>query len=128
MTRTVFDTSAIVKILASPARSLLLAKILQAHKLYTSNYILDEVERVLVGKFGKTKARAKSITLGYAKICTVINPPAVKHLVRDCSDSPIIDLCIKTRAGLLVTNDKDLLSTNIPGCQCITFEVFFKNF
>ncbi len=127
MTRLVFDTSAIVKILASPARTIYLANILQTHKLYTSDYIRDEVARVLVGKFGKTKPRAKSITRAYAKVCTIIKPANTHQRVRDCSDQPIINLCIEASAKILVSDDKDLLSATIPNCRVITFAKFWAS-
>ena len=122
----VLDTSSVVKILASPKRSVILAKLLQDHRIFTSDYILSEIEYVLVRKFGKSKQKSRTITNTFAKLCTVVEPNKTKHTIRDASDSPIVDLCVATKATLLVTNDKDLLGITLPKCKALTYEIFLK--
>lgn len=127
MTKIVFDTSAVLKILIRPNRVMMLHKIRQPHKLITNKYILDEVERILHQKFGQTVQRAKAITRSYTKNCHIIgrvnytetNPP-----LRDPLDNPIANLCIDELADILITDDKDLLLAKIPGTKIITFKEF----
>ena len=125
MTNVVLDTSAVVKILASPKRSVQLARILQTNRLFSSDHILKEIEYVLLHKINCTKSSAKSITLAYQKLTTTVRPkPSLETMVRDKSDQPILDLCVSVRAEVLVTNDKDLLECGADWLQIIAFEKF----
>lgn len=122
----VFDTSALVQVLASPRRVVLLKALLPHFVICTSQFILDETEYVLRLKFKKTKAKSKAITRAYQRICLVSSPSDSGLKSRDPSDNPIVDLCLSVRASILVTDDKDLLEMKIRGCKIMNLGEFMK--
>src|ERR1035437_448605 len=75
----------------------------------TSDYILSELERVLLAKFGFTRQKAKVTSNAVAKFSEVVVPKAINKISRDPFDDYIIAAALHGRVDCLVTADKDLL-------------------
>lgn len=127
--RVVYDTSVLATILSR--RELLLR--LQAEitndglSLIVSPFILDELERVLAGKFGLTKQAAKSRSRLLARVADIVEPQHVVAASRDPNDDPILATAVAGRATHIVTFDEDLLVLReYRGILIITL-VEFKN-
>jgi len=79
------------------------------NKHVTSDYILSELERVLIAKFGFTRQKAKVTSNAVAKLSEVVVPKTIKKISRDPFDDYIIAAALHGRVDCLVTADKDLL-------------------
>jgi predicted nucleic acid-binding protein len=128
MSKVVFDTSSAVKILASTARTQAVLMSLTRHSLFTSDYILNEIEYVLSNRFRYTKQKAKARTLKYGKYCSVRNVEGngADINVRDINDLPILQLCITVEADILVSDDKDLLEVTSVDFKVMKLEEFLS--
>jgi uncharacterized protein len=112
--RLVLDTNIVVRLLKKPNKTAVLDLLTSKYDVCTNGYILDEVERVLCGRFGCTSQRAKSMTRLYSRYSTVFEVLALDtnsdvEQVRDKTDQPIVDLCLQSKALYLLSGDKDLL-------------------
>ena len=78
----------------------------------TTDYVLDEIRRVLHGKFGVPLSAAAEVLSGLAPELVPEPPPAVlavaERLLRDPRDIPILAAAIAAGVDGLVTGDKDL--------------------
>jgi len=77
--------------------------------LVTSPFILGELERILVAKFGLTKQGAKLRTRLLSRVANVVQPKRIAPVSRDTNDDPIIATAITGQAEYIVTFDYDLL-------------------
>ncbi len=109
--RVVYDTSVLVTILSRRDLILNLQKDLSrgAVVLISSQFILNELERVLSGKFGLTKQSAKTRVRLLGRIAEVVKLKGIQRIVRDVNDDPIIATAVAGGAKYIVTIDKDLL-------------------
>jgi uncharacterized protein len=81
------------------------------HDLVTSEHILGELERHLVGKFRMPARRAREIIAFVRSRSEVVQPSEVPAgACRDADDLPVLGTGAAGRADLLVTGDADLLS------------------
>ncbi len=109
--RVVYDTSVLATILSR--RDLILQ--LQAAIangdiiLITSPFIINELERVLSGKFGLTKQGAKSRARLLARVADMVHPKDIEQVSRDATDDLVLATAITGQAKYLVTFDDDLL-------------------
>src|SRR5207302_626031 len=80
-------------------------------RIYASNYLLDEVERVIHEHLGFSR-RFASLTRQRALLrCRVVEPGASRHEVpQDPKDSLILRAALEASADYLVTNDQHLLA------------------
>lgn len=102
-----------VIIAAFSARGLcaeLFEKLLENHTIIVSRYILEEVERVFLLKFGMPADRVSGILTFLEDTATVASPgPLPIPLSRHPDDDPVLGLCHAVPADYLLTGDKDLL-------------------
>ncbi len=105
------DTNVLVS--AFTARGLcadLLEVILADHQLMTGEYVLKELERVLLVKFKVPNSKVHRVTLFLREHhVEPIPEKPTEYQVRDEDDRWVLESAIKAKADILVTGDKDLL-------------------
>ena len=84
---------------------------LQKHQVVLSEYILEEVDRVLVTKMKTDVKEAKAITLRLRTDSEIVKPAEIPlNVCRDQTDLPVIGTAVAGGAEVLITGDEDLLS------------------
>ena len=124
------DTNVLVS--AFTARGLcadLLEIILADHQLMTGEFVLRELERVLITKLNVPQTNV-SKTLLFLRKYHVEPIPEVpsKIIVRDEDDRWVLESALKANADILVTGDKDLLvlSKTVTQIKIISPRGFWK--
>lgn len=109
--RAVYDTSVLVTIFARRGEILKFKSDIISRKVrpITSDYILEELEEVLITKFQFTKQKSKVHTRSFARIATIVGLNNVERISRDVNDDPILATAIAAKAKYIVTLDNDLL-------------------
>ena len=109
--RAVYDTSLLATIVSRRGIIHQLQADVSTSKvsLVTSPFILGELERILVAKFGLTKQGAKLRTRLLSRVANVVQPKRIAPVSRDTNDDPIIATAITGQAEYIVTFDYDLL-------------------
>jgi putative PIN family toxin of toxin-antitoxin system len=108
-----FDSNVYVAeaLVGGGAERLLAATAKAGWRIYTSAYVLAEVERALVGRLDSTRRFAVLARIRVRRRATIIVPPSSRHQVPDdAADSPILQAALAAGVDYLVTNDTDLLS------------------
>lgn len=78
--------------------------------LYLSQFILDEVAKVLRAKFRWPEGRLDRTLVLLREWATIVDPAAgVAVIAGDESDNRILECCLEVGADYLVTGDQDLL-------------------
>ena len=87
--------------------------ILSEHQLVLSDYILKELEQVLLNKINLPRNLVSSI-LQFLKSFEIISDhtPPVKIELRDQTDVPVLSAALNSKADVLITGDKDLLDVS----------------
>ncbi|MDZ7693801.1 MAG: putative toxin-antitoxin system toxin component, PIN family [Balneolaceae bacterium] len=107
----------------------LLELILADHKLMTGEFVLQELQRVLLKKLKVPEGKVSEV-LGFLRNHHVEpipdEPSEVK--VRDEDDRSVLESAIRSKADILVTGDKDLLaiSDQVPQLRIITPRKFWE--
>jgi putative PIN family toxin of toxin-antitoxin system len=114
VTRVVLDTNVIVSALHFPQSRLAeIVALVQAGTidLAISHFILDEVEGVLVRKFGWTQSRAQETKeLMRSMALVVVDPAESLSVIKDIdADNRILECSVEARADFLITGDKEHL-------------------
>jgi len=78
-------------------------------QLFVSEYILDEVLRILDEYFKLAEEDVESVMQGIRGISTLVYPRERVDIVRDKKDNRILECALESKADYLVTGDKDLL-------------------
>jgi putative PIN family toxin of toxin-antitoxin system len=80
-------------------------------RLFTSGYILSEVERIIPERMGESPRLARLTVASIRRMCTLVAlPQAIASYVNvDPKDDPIIQTAITGMADYIVTADKALL-------------------
>ena len=81
-------------------------------RLYTSQFILDEFERIAVTRLEHPLADVRIMRRAIARMCQpLVDPIPSRHVVpRDPSDTPVLRTAIAANADFLVSRDSDLLT------------------
>lgn len=110
--RIVLDTNVLVSALTTHgACSNLLSDCIERHSIIVTRFILDELERVLVAKFGFAPNRAKAAARFVTRASIVVSPEVPDAGVsRDPDDDNILAAAVAGNCRCIVTGDKDLLS------------------
>jgi putative PIN family toxin of toxin-antitoxin system len=105
------DTNVLVS--AFTARGLcadLIEVILADHQLMTGEFVLQELERVLLTKLNTLQSKVSKTLLFLRKYHVEPVPDAPSKIkVRDEEDRWVLESALKAQADVLVTGDKDLL-------------------
>jgi putative PIN family toxin of toxin-antitoxin system len=108
-----FDTNVYVAeaLLGDMASKIVDATAAARWRIYCSEYVLDEVERVIAEKLGMSPRLAALTRDRVRRRATVAALPASRHQVSvDIADSPILAAAIAGGVDLLVSNDRHLLA------------------
>ena len=110
--RVFLDTNIIVSAFATRGLCAdLFRKILAAHTLVTSEYILAETQNVLARGFKVPEETVIEIIALLRRQEKVITPATLPQLsIRDLDDLPVVAAAIEAKADYLVSGDKDILS------------------
>jgi len=110
-----FDTNVYVAeaLLGGAAEQIVVATLDARWRIFSSDYVLDETERVLSKKLDFSQ-RFGRMTRGRARRrATLVAPGASRHRVpHDPADSPVLSAALEAGVDLLVTNDAHLLALN----------------
>lgn len=109
--RVVYDTNVLATILSSRSeiQRLKHETVNDRITLVTSPFILNELETVLVSRFGLTRQGAKTRTNLLARIAVVIRPLKIENVARDPDDDFVLATALAGQAAYILTHDKDLL-------------------
>jgi len=79
-------------------------------KIITSNYILDELDKVLKNKFKLPQSQTDQIKFFLIESCFIVEYKTFNQQVsRDKSDDPVLGIIDKNKIDYLISGDKDLL-------------------
>ncbi len=109
-----FDTNVYVAeaLLGHIAEQLVEATELACWRIYTSLYMLGELERVLTVKLGFSRRLALLSRGRVIRRATLVEPMASRHAVPgDPADNPILQAALAAGVDYLVTNDSHLLAS-----------------
>lgn len=109
----VIDTNVFIAAFISPSgkSSELLEHCATFHTIVCSEYILDELQEKLIGKFRRKPLDVRdALDLLRTRIQLVTPAPLEKPVSRDAKDDPILGTAIAGEAKRIITGDKDLLS------------------
>jgi putative PIN family toxin of toxin-antitoxin system len=108
-----FDTNVYVaeSLLGETAERLIEATLLGRWRVFTTGYVLDELNRVLTEKLGFPRRLATLSRRRIMRRSVLIEPGESRHVVpHDPKDSPILRAALEAGADYLVTNDRHLLA------------------
>jgi len=108
-----FDTNVYIAeaLLGKTAEELLEATERASWRVYSSRYLLDELERVLTDKLGFPRRLAQLARMRIVRRASLVEPGASHHVVQqDIDDSPILRAAVAASVDYLVTNDRHLLA------------------
>lgn len=111
--RVVLDTNVLVSAFASPRGvSGRIFDMWEADRfeLVTSEYILDELARVLIKKLKVPPSPVRDAISRFYSTATVVTPLSVHVDTIDDNDLPILGTALAGRASYLVTGDKIILA------------------
>src|SRR5206468_8315126 len=84
-----------------------------AWRIYSSAYLLDELDRVLTEKLGFSHRISYLSRRRIIRRSSLVDLPSSRHIVPDdTADSPILQAALAAGADYLVTNDLHLLALN----------------
>jgi uncharacterized protein len=111
-----FDSSVVVAAFTFPGVcSKVLLRAADLHKVHVSEYVIEEVSRVLRTKFPIGEDEIDDHIHWLRKHCNVISfAPPLDIILRDPTDIPILSAAIASKSDILVSGDKDLLDLVNP--------------
>src|SRR5260370_191198 len=110
-----------------PRRATLSRAARQRVRLLTSNYILGEVERILLDKFKKPRRFVHLALRAILRTATEVKLPteARSYVAGDPDDDPVIQTALTGNADFIVTADKVLLALRkVQDVEIISLEEF----
>jgi putative PIN family toxin of toxin-antitoxin system len=125
-----FDTNVYVAeaLLGKTAEEIVAATQRSGWRVFASEYLLDELEQVIVESLGFSKRFAYLSRQRVAARGRLAHPPASRHQVpQDPNDSPILRAALKARVDYLVTNDQHLLALDpYEGLRIVSMAEYFQ--
>jgi len=125
-----FDTNVYVaEALLGEAPEQMVAATIQAKwRIFCSDYVLDEAQRVLSEKLGFSQRLAQLTRHRCRRRANLVATPVSRHRVpQDPADSPVLRAAVAAGADLLVTNDAHLLPMNPhEGLRIISMTEYFN--
>jgi putative PIN family toxin of toxin-antitoxin system len=105
------DTNVIISaiLFGGRPRRILEAAIEGRIDLVTSTALLEELERLLTGKFGFSSRAASGVCSEVEQLGRVVEPSRVPHVSRDRDDDQVLAAAVEGGAEVIVTGDADLL-------------------
>jgi putative PIN family toxin of toxin-antitoxin system len=125
-----FDTNVFVAeaLLGGAAERIVTATIKARWRIFSSGYVLDETQRVLVEKLGFSRRFGHLTRVRIRRRVSIVVTPASRHHVpTDPADSPVLGSALAGGADMLVTNDRHLLALNpYQGLSIISMTEYFQ--
>ena len=125
-----FDTCvyAAEALLGAGAEQMLRATEQASWRIFVSEFLLAELERVLVEKLGFKPRLAQLSRQRIIRRAAFVVLPASRHTVlHDPDDSPILQAALAAGADYLVTNEAHLLALNpYEGLRIISMSDYFR--
>jgi putative PIN family toxin of toxin-antitoxin system len=125
-----FDTNVYVAeaLLGEAAARMLEATSRASWRVFTSPYVLDEIERVMVERLGSSRRFALLTRNRARRRAILVEPAPSRHRVpEDPNDSPILQAALAAGADFLVTNDTDLLSLSpYEGLRILSMSDYYR--
>ena len=78
--------------------------------LFVSQFIVDELKRVLAEKIGWTAEDITEVSIWLAIHARVVSPPETLHILADEPDNRILECALAADADLIVTGDRAMLA------------------
>ncbi len=102
---------------------------LEETDVYISDFIITEVERILINKFGLAAPYLELVRQTFLESTERVVPTTpLPELCRDPDDNNILQLVQFTMADYLITGDKDLLILKeFENCQIVTPKTFAES-
>jgi len=126
--RALLDTNVLISaiVFGGLPRRLLLMAIVGEIQLVTSPVLLDELEELLVEKFGFSPAGARATRAELESLAEVVAPIDVPVVCRDRDDDEVLAAAVAGGAEFIVTGDEDLLVLELHGEVRIVSPAEFK--
>lgn len=125
------DTNVLLSALLFPGQKFdsLLENIFSFHELVISNFLLDELRKVVKKKF-PTKTEALERFISAISFEFVIIPEKFEQVVpiRDTNDYPVLQSAFTGNVDVLVTGDKDFMDLNLPRPEILTPAAYIEKF
>lgn len=110
--RVLLDTNVVLSAILTDgrARTLLRSVIRGERTVVTSPFLLNELEGLLVRKFGFTAEAARATRMEFEALAEVVDPKDVPRVSRDEDDDHVLAAALTGAVDALVTGDGDLLT------------------
>jgi putative PIN family toxin of toxin-antitoxin system len=115
--RIFFDTNVLASALAYPNGlcSKLLAEAFEKHEVEVSEYVLEELNRILVQKLYRSQREVDGWIAELREYSTILSEvPLLSIPLRDPNDLPILSTAVRSGSDVLVSGDKDFLDMENP--------------
>ncbi len=113
MIKVVFDTNIFISAILTPGNPRKLVDLARERKvmLFTSEFIIWEIERILRTKINMETPQILVILSSIREISLFVSPAVVISIIdRDKSDNRILECAIEAKAEYIVSGDEHLLS------------------
>lgn len=128
--KVLFDTNVYVAeaVLGGGAYRMVEATSKATWRIFTSPYLLAEIERVMVDRLGFSHRFALLTRRRIQRRAVLVDPPPSRHRVPgDPDDSPILRAALSAGVDFLVTNDADLLSLSpYEGLRILSMSAYYR--
>lgn len=127
MIRAVLDANVIVSsVIGDCVPAILMRRARTSHfTAVTSGYILQEMWRVMVEKFGFDEPEVEKILLHIANASDIVPVFETASMwCGDTADNPVVETAIQGKADVLVTGDRQLLATGDLPIRVVTVAAF----
>lgn len=115
-------------LLGKAAEKMVQATVASSWRLFTTRYVLDEVERVMSQELGFSRRVAFLTRRRILGRAITLQPSPSRHRVpNDPKDSPILQAALTAGADYLVTNDRHLLDLSpYEGLRIISMTAYYR--
>jgi uncharacterized protein len=124
-----FDTNVYVAevLLGDVADRILRATVKASWRVYSSRFLLAELDRVMVNRLGLSRRHASLTRRRVERRSQLVEPAPSRHRVpADADDSPILRAALAGSVDFLVTNDDHLLSLSAyEGIQIVSMSRYY---
>lgn len=105
-----FDTNVLIAAFATHgACNELLTHCIARHSMYTSEFVLNELEQKLLKKIKLTKEESVVIIAFLRRNCEITPEQKIPRTSRDKDDDHILAAGLKAKVDCIITGDNDLL-------------------
>ena len=124
-----FDTNVYIAdaLLGKAATRMIAATRRARWRIYTSQYVLDEVLHVLVDELEFSKRLAGLAQRRIIKQSALVKVRSNANVISDPKDSPILQAALSCGADYLISNDRHLLALDpFEGLQIISMDRYYS--